>query len=180
MSFCLSSPLSGLKRLAILPLLAGWSVLLAGCGNTVPVNINTGQAAPSFSASGLEGATLNFPADLAGRPVVLRFWADWCRYCEGEMQHIEQQYRQHKKQGSTLEILAINAGQDRETAAAFSRKTGISYPVLLDEQTRLAKQYGVSGLPTTFFIDRQGIIRGKLLGEASAEVFARQLQTILP
>lgn len=155
--------------------------LLAGCGAaTPPANINAGQIAPAFSAPTLDGGFLKFPADLAGKPVVIRFWADWCRYCEGEMQVIEQQYQQHKKQGQKLEILAINAGQDRETAAAFSRRIGISYPVLLDEQAGLAKEYGVNGLPTTFFVDAQGVIRAKLLGEASPESFAQQLRTILP
>lgn len=152
--------------------------LMNGCGDT-PVNVNVGQVAPVFSAATLQGKTIDFPAALAGKPVVIRFWADWCRYCEGEMKMIEQSYQQQHQAGHSWEMLAINAGQDKATASDFVRKLGLTYPVLLDESAKIAKQYGVSGLPTTYFVDAKGVIRSKLVGEASAAVFAQQLDLIV-
>ena len=77
-------------------------------------------------------------------------------------------------------MLAINAGQDSATAAAFAKKIGITYPVLLDEDSAIAKQYGVVGLPTTYFIDARGVVRAKVVGEASEAVFEQQVKALLP
>jgi peroxiredoxin len=147
-------------------------MLLAGCdGAGSAPKVNSGDAAPAFSARKLSGDALNFPQDLHGRPVVLRFWADWCRYCEGEMKAIEQVY--HRRQGQGLNVLAVNVGQDEKTVAAFASKIGISYPALVDEPADTARKYGVIGLPTTFFIDGKGIVRAKVLGEADEATFDR-------
>ena len=94
------------------------------------------------------------------------------------MQAIEQVYQRHKDRGLT--VLAINAGQDSATAAAFAKKIGITYPVLLDEDSAIAKQYGVVGLPTTYFIDARGVVRAKVVGEASEAVFEQQVKALLP
>ncbi len=76
-------------------------------------------------------------------------------------------------------MVAINAGQDRATAAAFVKKIGVTYPVLLDEPSAIAKRYGVVGLPTTFFVDAGGIVRGKIVGEADAATFEREAVALL-
>jgi hypothetical protein len=86
---------------------------------------------------------------------VIRFWADWCKYCEGEMKDIEAVYQRLKPRG--LEVIAINAGQDRKTVVEFMQKLGVSYPALMDENSAIAKRYGVVGLPTTYFVDAKGV-----------------------
>lgn len=161
------------RLLSLILLLLG----LTACGPEAP-SLNLGQPAPAFHSRFLAGQGADFPADYAGRPLVIRFWADWCRYCEGEMQAIEQVYQRHKDRGLT--VLAINAGQDSATAAAFAKKIGITYPVLLDEDSAIAKQYGVVGLPTTYFIDARGVVRAKVVGEASEAVFEQQVKALLP
>ena len=132
---------------------------------------------PAFRAPQLTAGELEFPAAMAGRPLVIRFWADWCKYCEAEMQAIEVVYQRHREKG--LNVVAINAGQDRATAAAFVKKIGVTYPVLLDEPSAIAKRYGVVGLPTTFFVDAGGIVRGKIVGEADAATFEREAVALL-
>ena len=112
-----------------------------------------------------------------GKPVVIRFWADWCKYCEPEMKAIEVVYQRHKGKG--LEVFAINAGQDKPAVAAFIIKLGVTYPVLLDEQSAIAKRYGVVGLPTTYFVDAKGVVRGKVIGEADEAVFERHALELL-
>ena len=151
--------------------------LLAACGGEPPVNLNTGDIAPTFQTTRLDGMAAHFPAAWAGKPVVVRFWADWCKYCEGEMQAIEKVYQRHKAKG--LEVIAINAGQDRKTVAAFVRKIGVTYPALLDEDAKIAKRYGVVGLPTTYFVDAKGVVRGKVIGEADEATFERHALELL-
>jgi peroxiredoxin len=142
--------------------------LLSACDGASS-KLNTGSVAPAFSASRLDGSTAHFPEDFRGKPVVIRFWADWCRYCEGEMKAIDKVYQRRHPQ--SLQVLAVNAGQDKEAVAAFIKKIGVSYPALLDEDSAIARQYGVVGLPTTYFVDTRGIINAKVVGEADEATF---------
>lgn len=155
----------------------GLLFLLAACGGEQAARLNLGDPAPAFSTQRLDGVSVDFPSAAAGRPVVIRFWADWCKYCEPEMKAIDAVYRRHKDKG--LEVFAINAGQDKATVDAFIRKLGVSYPVLLDEQAAIAKRYGVVGLPTTYFVDAKGVVRGKVIGEADEAVFERHALELL-
>ena len=153
------------------------ALFLAACGSETPkANINIGSTAPAFQTSRVDGAAEQFPAAYAGKALVVRFWADWCKYCEGEMRAIEPVYQANR---SKLQVLAINAGQDKATIKAFMTKIGVSYPALLDENSAIARSYGVVGLPTTFFIDGQGVVRGKIIGEADEATFARHVQALL-
>lgn len=152
--------------------------LLAACGGDAPTaRINVGSPAPAFLTVDAGGKPAEFPASFAGKPLVIRFWADWCKYCEGEMKAIDQVYR--RQQASGLTILAVNAGQDVKTVNAFMHKIGVSYPALLDESSAIARSYGVVGLPTTFFVDGNGVIRGKIVGEADEATFERHAQALL-
>jgi peroxiredoxin len=153
------------------------ALLLAACGGEPPPKLNTGAAAPTFRTVQADGAAVDFPAAYRGKPVVLRFWADWCKFCEGEMKIIDTVWKRH--QASGLAILAMNAGQDQATVAAFMQKLGVGYPAALDESSQIAKSYGVVGLPTTYFIDGQGIVRGKIVGEADEAMFERQVKVLL-
>lgn len=151
---------------------------LAACDGGAPaVQLNIGQPAPGFQTFAVDGAPVHFPAAFLGKPLVIRFWADWCRYCEGEMKAIDSVYQRQRSQG--LQVLAINAGQDKPAVAAFMKKIGVSYPALLDEQSKIARSFGVAGLPTTYFVDARGIVRGKIVGEADEASFERQVVELL-
>lgn len=152
-------------------------VLLAACGGEQAAKLNLGDPAPAFTTQRLDGGKVDFPAAATGRPLVIRFWADWCRYCEPEMKAIDAVYQRHREKG--LEVFAINAGQDKATVEAFIRKLGVTYPVLLDEQSSIAKRYGVVGLPTTYFVDAKGVVRGKVIGEADEAIFERHALELL-
>lgn len=158
----------------LLPLLCAF--LLAACGGEPPAKLNTGEAAPAFKTARPDGTAVDFPAAYAGKAVVLRFWADWCKFCEPEMKLIDTVRERH---GGRFAILAVNAGQDKVTVEAFMKKLGVGYPSALDESSKIAKRYGVVGLPTTFLIDGQGIVRGKLIGEADEAMFERHVQALL-
>lgn len=157
----------------LLPLLCAF--LLASCGGEPPAKLNTGDAAPPFKTQRLDGAPIDFPAAYAGKPVVLRFWADWCKFCEPEMKLIDTV----RKRYAGLEVLAVNAGQDKATIEAFMKKLGVSYPAAMDEDSKIARRYGVVGLPTTYMIDGQGIVRGKIVGESDEAMFERYLGQLM-
>jgi len=108
-----------------------------------------------------------------GKVVLLNFWATWCPPCREEMPSMENLYKRFNGQG--LEILAVNL---RETAGAvqkFIKSNGYTFPVMLDSDGKIGGIYGVRGIPTTFIIDREGKIIGKVGGSIywdTPQVFA--------
>ncbi|MBK8639841.1 MAG: TlpA family protein disulfide reductase [Chromatiaceae bacterium] len=164
----------GSRRLFIGLLLA--ALFLVACGEEAP-KLQNHQPAPAFALTDLDGKIWNFPQDFQSQVVVVRFWADWCPFCAPEMRDIEPIQQELRDQG--LRVLAVNVRQDRETAARFIAKLGISYSVLLDEDGALARQYGVTGLPTTYFIDRSGQLHNRILGEASPQLFDKLVRELL-
>ncbi|KAF0102515.1 MAG: Thiol-disulfide isomerase and thioredoxin [bacterium] len=160
-------------RKACIVLLSG---LLVACGEE-PMPPATGQPAPAFVAHTLTGAAVKVPADYAGRVVALRFWADWCPYCREEMAALAPVQARLRDRGLTL--LAINVAQDADTVARFARGLGIDYPILLDTDGAIARAYGVRALPVTYLLDRDGRVRGKIVGEATAAVFEARVRELL-
>jgi peroxiredoxin len=158
--------------------LLGLLLLLAAgaCGDPTP-KLATGDAVPGFRLQRLGGGEVAAPEDLRGHAVAIRFWADWCPFCESEMTQLEPVYRLYQDSG--LRILAINVRQDPHTAERFVRRLGISYETLLDQDGAAARTYGVIGLPTTFFVDREGRLHTKVLGESTPEVFERIVKELL-
>jgi len=146
----------------------GFLLTLAGCGSGTS-QPHTGDAAPEFPVVRLDGSRAVFPDDYRGQVVALRFWADTCPFCRKEMHAIEGVYQQDHAAG--LVILAMNVGQSAQVAERFARSLGITYEVGLDEDAAVARRYGVNGLPMTYFIDRTGKVRNKILGESSTETF---------
>jgi peroxiredoxin len=160
-----------------LGLLILFSMLLVSCAGESPVNLNIGQRAPSFQTVLASGAAVAYPGQGGDRPVLLFFWAEWCPGCTKEMKDIEALYLRHRDQG--LAVLAVNVGQDTASVQAFMRRSAVSYPALLDETSAITRSYGVTGLPTAFLIDAQGIVRGKVVGEVAMATMADQLAALL-
>jgi len=156
--------------------LTALTVLLAGCGDEAP-RLTTGEPTPAFTLERLTGGSLHFPDELRCKVVAIRFWADWCPFCEGEMRDLEPIYRRHRDEG--LVILAINVRQDRDRAAAFVEKLGIDYEVLLDSDGETARSYGVTGLPTTFLLDHDGRLHARIVGESTPDLFAGVIGELL-
>ncbi len=120
-----------------------------------------GVAAPGFTLQTLEGEPFSL-ADGRGKIVVLNFWASWCGPCRDEMPLFESV----SHEGDDVLFVGVNAtaSDDREAAADFVRRLEITFPIVLDESGDVAAAYGVTGLPATFFIDRDGILRARALG----------------
>ncbi|MCB9228330.1 MAG: TlpA family protein disulfide reductase [Deltaproteobacteria bacterium] len=113
-------------------------------------------------------------ADLADRPLILNFWASWCVSCQSEAAVMEQFWQQHKDDG--LLIVGIAVQDSAEAAAQFAHHYGKSYPLALDTDGNASIEYGVTGVPETFFIDRKGMIQHKVAGPVDTEL----LESMLP
>lgn len=114
------------------------------------------QAAPDFSLTALTGETVHL-SDLKGQVVLVNLWATWCPPCKAEMPTINAFYQAHQAAGFTT--LMANMQEDAETVQTFIEANGFTFPVLLDSRGEMMKLYGVRGLPTTFIIDRGGLVR---------------------
>jgi thiol-disulfide isomerase/thioredoxin len=114
-----------------------------------------------FSLSSPEGEarSLSF---YKGKVVFLNFWATWCGPCRAEMPSIESLYNKYNDKG--LEILAVNCAEDKAAVFSFMESEGFSFPVLLDLDRRVSINYGVQSIPTTFLIDKDGMIILRLVG----------------
>ncbi len=152
------------------------AVLLSGCEPESPM-LRIGSPAPAFVLNQLDGVASRFPEQYANHVVAIRFWADWCPFCRSEMTALEPVYRQYRDRG--LVILAINVLQPPEIVRPFVKQLGISYDILLDAQGNVTRQYQVMALPVTYIIDRKGIIRARILGESTPEVFAKEITGLL-
>lgn len=130
-----------------------------------------GFAAPDFTLTSLSGETVQLSA-LRGRVVFLNFWTSWCPPCKKEMPAIQQL----SEQSPDVAVLAVNVSdQDRlEDAQLFLASNGITLDVLLDSDGSVSRLYQVEALPTSFFIDKKGIIRKIVYGGpiSSALLFA--------
>jgi thiol-disulfide isomerase/thioredoxin len=152
------------------------SVLLVGCSEETP-QLKNGEPAPPFTLNTLGSEPVSFPADLEGKVVAIRFWADWCPFCESEMKLLEPVYQQYRNKG--LVILAVNVRQTPDTVESFLAKLNVSYDSLLDREGDVARQYGVMGLPTTFFVSRDGVLKSRILGESTPETFEKIILEML-
>ncbi len=136
----------------------------------------TGEKAPELSVLDLSGKTVKL-ADYRGKAVVLRFWASGCRACAAAMPILDKYARRYKERG--LVVLAVNKGDSQETVEQFVRERKISYPVLLDPLSITLDKYGVSAVPKTFFIDRQGKVKMAVAGEMPWAAFEKTVEELL-
>jgi peroxiredoxin len=139
--------------------------------------LRVGDPFPSRALPGLRGPSMTVPDDLNGKVTVVHFWTDWCGSCREEMPALETLFGRYRGRG--LLIVAVNVGQTRTQVKKFIDDLKITYPVLLDTEGKTARDYGVVGLPRTFILDRNGIIRYKILGEADEESIRKLLVGLL-
>ena len=118
-------------------------------------------AAPDFSLTTATGETQVLGA-YKGKVVLVNFWATWCGPCRAEMPAIEDVYQAKRERGFV--VLALDQQEDMTSIASFAQQLGLTFPLLLDMDAAVARRYHVGALPTTFFIDRKGVIRDMAIG----------------
>ncbi|MFA7248775.1 MAG: TlpA disulfide reductase family protein [Dehalococcoidia bacterium] len=120
-----------------------------------------GQPAPDFVLQEAGSGRVVRLSDYRGKSVVLNFWATWCGPCRSEMPEFQKTYA--ARDGDVV-ILAVDYRESDELVSAFRQDFGLTFPLLMDRQGTVREQYGAQGLPATFFIDRDGILRAQNLG----------------
>lgn len=130
--------------------------------NATGINLGTIKTkAIDFKLKDLSGKYLSL-SDLKGKNVLLNFWATWCPPCRGEMPEIEKLYQEIKD--SNLVIVAVDIGEPLSAVKTFIEQNKYNFKVLLDSDQSVAGQYGISAIPTSFFIDKEGNIVSKHTG----------------
>ncbi|MGL4986164.1 MAG: TlpA family protein disulfide reductase [Treponemataceae bacterium] len=124
------------------------------------VGLKVGNIAPNFTLDTLEGKEVKL-SDYRGRPVFLNFWATWCPPCVREMPDMQ---KIHTKYQDKLTMLGLNSGENKKEVQAFITKNKLSFPIILDPQGKISMQYNVQAIPTTYIIDKKGIIVEKKIG----------------
>ncbi|MGB7934708.1 MAG: TlpA disulfide reductase family protein [Gammaproteobacteria bacterium] len=174
---CRGDPSLALRWMLLVSLLVGTASMgLAGC-QTKPPPLSRGDPAPSFRLQARGGDTLSFPEDVGSRPALLLFWTDSCPYCVEEMRDIEALLPDLEKRG--LSVLAINVGESHDAADAMEEDTLVTYPVLFDNDSRVALRYGVTVYPAALVIDREGNVYRKIVGRMSPEVLLAMVEDVL-
>lgn len=134
-----------------------------------------GHTAPDFTLTTLQGETIAL-ADLRGRPVVLNFWATWCPPCRIEMPYFQ---RAGEKYADRVAILGVNQAETADIVADFAYKNNLTYPLLLDEDLTVNHRYAVLNLPTTIFIDAEGVVREVIVGTINQGVLEDRIEKLL-
>ncbi|HLQ59104.1 MAG TPA: TlpA disulfide reductase family protein [Gemmatimonadales bacterium] len=155
------------------------AAFLTAAGLGAAQNAGPGAAAIDFRLKALAGGTVSL-TEYRGRPLLLNFWATWCKPCRAEMTDIIAAYNAHKDQD--LQVLAINlTDQERmKDVRAFVNELQMPFPVLLDEKGKVRKSYALRGVPTSVFIDSSGVVRFVNPGPITRELIERGLAAILP
>lgn len=120
-----------------------------------------GSVAPDFTLPDLKGRMVSL-SDYKGKVIFLNFWATWCKPCREEMPSMEVIY--NNLNGQNFEILAVSLDKDAGVAERFTRELGLTFPILHDKRGRIKELYKTTGVPETFIIDQDGIIREKVIG----------------
>jgi peroxiredoxin len=134
--------------------------------------IQVGLPAPNFTFPDLNGQQVSL-SDHRGRVVLVNIWATWCPPCRQEMPSMQKLYERFK--GENFEILAVSLDSTgREAVGPFMRKMNLTFPALLDPEENIRPLYGITGVPESFIIDKEGILVEKIIGPmdwATSEVF---------
>jgi peroxiredoxin len=146
--------------------------------------LQLGQRAPDFTGkngdqdvrlSDLDGREIRL-ADFAGKPVWVVFWATWCPPCQQETPDIRSVYEAYRDDG--LVVVAVDVQEDVDTVRRYVQTYSLGYRIGLDTYAAIMKTYGVFGLPTHYFIDRQGVIRDRYFGPLKRDQMEQRVELI--
>jgi peroxiredoxin len=117
--------------------------------------LNVGDEAPDFAYTLADGTTHQL-SDLRGQRVLINFWATWCPPCKAEMPDIQAAYEQYGN--DDFMVLAVNSAEEQARVEAFAAEMGLTIPLITNEAGDIGTGYGARGLPTSYFVDRDGTI----------------------
>jgi peroxiredoxin len=142
---------------------------------------DVGRAAPDFLLRTPDGGELRF-SDLRGKPVLVNFWASWCTPCRQEMPEIVRAYDARSDDG--LVVVAIDLQENAQQVREFADEFGMDFTLVIDRTGQVAEAWRiggpVEGIPSSYFIDADGVVQARVFGPMDAETIERELAKILP
>lgn len=138
-------------------------------GSSAP---QAGFTAPDFTLTSLDGTEYTL-SELKGQAVLVNLWATWCPPCRAEMPAIEKMYQEYKDQGLVVLAVDMTYQDDPQKVAPFAQEYGLTFPILLDQTGAAGSAYQLRSLPSSYFIDRFGIIQEVVIGGPMAEALLR-------
>ena len=149
-------------------------LILIGCSK------DTVKKAPDFALKGINGGTVRL-SDYKGKVIILDFWATWCGPCITEIPAFVNLMKQHSDEGLVVIGLNLDANLSARQIQMFAQKMKINYPIaMLGNSRDVMHQYGgINSIPTTFIIDRDGIIRDKAVGAHRESYFEERIVKLL-
>lgn len=120
--------------------------------------------APEITVNDSSGKTDNL-SELKGSVVFINFWATWCEPCREEMPSIQKLYNQFKNEKG-FRMITILVKDDYQKALAYLKENNYGFPVLMDNNGKTAASYGITGVPETYIVDKNGILKEKIIGPA--------------
>ena len=155
--------------LALLGLLA-WGLIKSQKG---PVDSGV---APDFTLTDFNGKTVTL-SDLRGKLVIINFWASWCPPCREEAAYLEQTWRKYKDQG--VVFIGVDYVDTEKAALAYIGEFDITYLNGPDVGTRIAQEYNIKGVPETYYVDRNGTLRGVHIGPLTSPILDEKIDELL-
>jgi len=135
-----------------------------------------GQVAYDFSLPTLNGDTVTLSA-FRGKKVMLNFWATWCGPCRFEIPHMVKLYGELEGEG--FEIVAVNLREDPTKVEAFAEQFDMTFPILLDTQGKIGASYFVRGIPTSVFLNEDGVIEAVHTGTLTDELLRQYVGALM-
>lgn len=138
-------------------------LLVLACAGGEPARVEVGLEAPSYAARDLSGDSVSL-ALLRGKPVLLNVWATWCLPCKEEIPYLEALHAKHAAEGLQIVGVSVDARGDESKITEFAKDFRMSYPIWRDPDERVNTRFLAIGVPSTYLIDRDGILLWKHLG----------------
>ena len=137
--------------------------LLAGCQKKeeAPKVRTIGKPSPDFVLKDIKGKTWRL-SDFKGKVVFVNFWATWCPPCRAEMPSMQKLYQ--SLPADRFQMVTILSNDKPELGERFAKTIGFTAPILLDPDNKAYKAYGLTGVPETYIVDKQGILREAIIG----------------
>ena len=138
-----------------------------------------GFLAPDFALETITGESIML-SDLRGQAVLVNLWATWCPPCRAEMPAIQKLYDEYKDQGFIVLGIDMAYQDDASAVQPFIQENGLTFPILMDETGQVAQKYALRSLPSSFFINRTGLIQEVVIGGPMSEALLRtRIESIL-
>ena len=144
-------------------LVAVAAAIALGCNREPAQRVVIGEPAPRYAATTLAGDSAS-TSGLAGKVVLLNVWATWCAPCRAEIPYLQSLYEQHRAEGLEIVGVSVDARGQESAIADFAKEFRMSYPIWRDPDERVQSLYMALGVPSSYLIDRAGILRWRRLG----------------